>query len=62
MIPISLSKIEILLNQLNSNYLLKEKLESGYYINFLKPFSKNLIISLNEIINNGFYFLIVFSI
>ena len=43
MIPMYSAKIEILLNQLNTNYLLKEKLESGYYINFLKPFSKNLI-------------------
>jgi predicted PurR-regulated permease PerM len=56
MIPLYSSKIEILLNQLNSNYLLKEKLESGYYINFLKPFSKNLISAGNEIINNGILF------
>ena len=56
MIPLYSSKIEILLNQFNSNYLLKEKLESGYYINFLKPFSKNLISAGNEIINNGILF------
>ena len=56
MIPLYSSKIEILLNQLNTNYLLKEKLESGYYINFLKPFSKNLISAGNEIINNGILF------
>ena len=56
MIPLYSSKIEILLNQLNSNYLLKEKLESGSYINFLKPFSKNLISAGNEIINNGILF------
>ena len=56
MIPLYSSKIEILLNQFNSNYLLKEKLGSGYYINFLKPFSKNLISAGNEIINNGILF------
>ena len=56
MIPMYSAKIEILLNQLNTNYLLKEKLESGYYINFLKPFSKNLISAGNEIINNGILF------
>tara|TARA_B110000037_G_scaffold172890_1_gene196580 strand:- start:66 stop:1103 length:1038 start_codon:yes stop_codon:yes gene_type:complete len=56
MIPMYSAKIEILLNQLNTNYLLKEKLESGYYINFLKPFSKNLITAGNEIINNGISF------
>ena len=56
MIPLYSSKIEILLNQFNSNYLLKEKLESGYYINFLKPFSKNLISAGNQIINNGILF------
>ncbi|MDC1280719.1 AI-2E family transporter [bacterium] len=56
MIPLYSSKIEILLNQFNSDYLLKEKLESEYYINFLKPFSKNLISAGNEIINNGILF------
>ena len=56
MIPMYSSKIEILLNQFNTNYLLKEKLESGYYINFLKPFSKNLISAGNQIINNGILF------
>ena len=56
MIPLYSSKIEILLNQFNTNYLLKEKLESGYYINFLKPFTKNLISAGNEIINNGILF------
>ena len=56
MIPLYSSKIEILLNQFNSNYLLKEKLESGYYIKFLQPFSKNLISAGNEIINNGILF------
>ena len=56
MVPEYSSKIEILLNQFNTNYLLKEKLESGYYINFLKPFSKNLITAGNEIINNGISF------
>ena len=55
-IPTYSEKIEILINDFNSNYFFKDNFESGYYINFLKPFSKNLIIASNEIINNGILF------
>ena len=56
MIPIYSDKLEIMLNELNSKYFLKEELEGGDYISFLKPFSKNLMTAGNEIINNGILF------
>ena len=56
MIPIYVSKIEMLINEFNINYFIKEKLKSGNYISFLKPFSNNLIGAGNEIINNGILF------
>ena len=56
MIPSYAEKIEILLNEFNNKYFLKEKLDNGYYINFLKPFSKSLIATGNEIITNGISF------
>lgn len=55
-IPTYAAKIEILINQFNNNYFLKEKLETGQYLSFLEPFSKNLINAGNEIINNGILF------
>ena len=56
MIPTYSQKIEMLFNEINSKYFHKEKIESGYYISFLKPFSKSLITAGNEIINNGILF------
>ena len=56
MIPTYTSKLEDIFNQLNSNFLLEEKLNRGNYVNFIKPFSKNLISAGNNIINNGILF------
>ena len=56
MIPIYVNKIEFLINKFDENSFLQEKFESGYYINFLKPFFKNLINISNQLINNGIIF------
>lgn len=56
MIPMYVDKIEILFNKLDQNSFLKENFENGYYINFLKPFFKNLINFSNQLINNGIVF------
>ena len=56
MIPVYSEKFEFLINKLDENNFLKENFESKYYINFLKPFVKNLINFSNQLINNGIMF------
>ena len=55
-LPSYVSKTEILINEFNSQYLIDEKIKSFNYIDFLKPFTKNLINSSTILINNSIQF------
>ncbi|MDC0457202.1 AI-2E family transporter [Alphaproteobacteria bacterium] len=55
-LPSYVSKIEILFNEFNSQYFIDEKIKSFDYIDFLKPFSKNLISSTTILVNNSIQF------
>ena len=55
-LPSYLGKIEFLINELNSKYFIDEKIKSFNYIEFLEPFTKNLISSSNVLVNNSIQF------
>ena len=56
LIPSYVGKIEILANELNSEYFINEKIKSFNYIDFLEPFTKKLITSSSILVNNGIQF------
>ena len=55
-LPSYVSKIEILINEFNSQYFIDEKIKSFNYIEFLEPFTKNLISSSTILVNNSIQF------
>ena len=55
-LPSYISKIEILINEFNSQYFFDEKIKGFNYIDFLKPFTKNLISSSTTLVNNSIQF------
>ena len=55
-LPSYLSKIEILINEFNSQYFVDEKIKSFNYIDFLEPITKKLINSSTIILNNSIQF------
>lgn len=55
-IPGYINEIEALIKEVNDKYLFSEKIKSLDYINVFKPFTKSLISSGNELIDNGIQF------
>ena len=55
-LPSYISKIEILINEFNSQYFIDEKIKNFNYIDFLEPFTKNLISSSTILVNNSIQF------
>ena len=55
-LPSYVSKIEILINEFNSQYFVDKKIKSFNYIEFLEPFTKNLISSSTILVNNSIQF------
>ena len=55
-LPSYINKTEILINELNSQYLINEKIKSFGYLNFLKPFTEKLINSSNSVITDSIQF------
>ena len=55
-LPSYISKIEIFINQLNNQYFIDEKIKDFNYIDFLEPFTKNLLSSSKILVNNSIQF------
>ena len=55
-LPSYISKIEILINKFNSEYFIDEKIKEFNYMDFLEPFTKNLISSSTILVNNSIQF------
>ena len=55
-LPSYVSKIEILINEFSNEYFVDEKIKGFNYIDFLEPFTKNLISSSTIIVNNSIQF------
>ena len=55
-LPSYISKIQIFINQFNSEYFIDEKIKGFNYIDFLEPFTKNLIGSSTILVNNSIQF------
>ena len=55
-LPSYVSKIEILISEINSEYFIGQKIKGFNYIDFLEPFTKNLISSSTIIVNNSIHF------
>ena len=55
-LPSYVSKIEIVINELNSQYFIDEKIKGFNYFDFLEPFTKKLISSSTVLVNNSIQF------
>jgi len=55
-IPEYLSDAQNFIKEINSKYLLSEKIKTVDYVSFFKPFSKNLLISGNDLLSDGIEF------
>ena len=55
-LPSYMSKIEILIDQYSNQYSINKKINNLNFIDFLKPFTKNLISSSTILVNNSIQF------
>ena len=55
-LPSYVNKIEILINEFNSQYFIDEKIKGLNYLDFLEPFTKNFISSSTILVNNSIQF------
>ena len=55
-IPEYLSDAQNFIKEVNSKYLLSEKIKTLDYVSFFKPFSKTLLISGNDLVSDGIEF------
>ena len=55
-IPEYLSDAQNFIKEINSKYLLSEKIKTLDYVSFFKPFSKNILISGNNLVSDGIEF------
>jgi len=55
-LPSYMSKIEILIEQYSNQYSINEKINNFNFIEFLKPFTKNLISSSSILVDNSIQF------
>ena len=55
-IPEYLSDAQNFIKEINTKYLLSEKIKTIDYVSFFKPFSKNLLISGNHLVSDGIDF------
>ncbi|MDC1023051.1 AI-2E family transporter [Alphaproteobacteria bacterium] len=55
-LPSYVSKVEILINELNNQYFIDEKIKGFNYIDLLEPFTKKIISSSSILVNNSIQF------